>query len=170
MSAATLQIRRAEIEDAPALWRAEVETAEVPGRLISRPHELALASFEARIRELHDSGGYFVACDDQGVCGHAVLERMPLEAMAHVRSLTIVVHPGHTGRGIGSALLEHVQRWAATTQGVHKLELRVRACNTRALQLYRRVGFVEEGRFRERVRLPDGTLVDDIAMAWFPNQ
>lgn len=26
----------------------------------------------------------------------------------------------------------------------------------------------EEGRLRDRIRLPDGTFVNDIAMAWFP--
>jgi len=49
-----------------------------------------------------------------------------------------------------------------------KVELLVRATNERAIRLYRALGFVEEGRFRDRVRLPDGTLVDDIAMAWRP--
>jgi hypothetical protein len=28
----------------------------------------------------------------------------------------------------------------------------------------------DEGRLRRRVRLPDGTFVDDIAMAWFPER
>jgi RimJ/RimL family protein N-acetyltransferase len=69
-----------------------------------------------------------VAVEEEDIAGH-FLEPMSLEALQHVYRLTIVVHPGRTGR------------------------------------LYQRLGFVEEGRFRDRIRLPDGTFVDDIAMA-----
>lgn len=47
-------------------------------------------------------------------------------------------------------------------------ELRVRSTNARAIGLYKKLGFVEEGRFRRRLRLEDGTFVDDVAMAYFP--
>ena len=48
--------------------------------------------------------------------------------------------------------------------------VRARATNERAIRLYLKLGFIEEGRFRKRVRLRDGELVDDIAMAWFPDR
>lgn len=51
-----------------------------------------------------------------------------------------------------------------------KIELLVRATNARAIHLYSKLGFIEEGRFRNRVRLPDDEFVDDIAMAWFPRR
>jgi ribosomal protein S18 acetylase RimI-like enzyme len=164
-----LRIRPVTIDDAVAIWRAEVETAQVPGRLLSRPEELELQSFEAKIRALSESGGYVVALNDGEICGHAVLEPLHLASRRHVFSLTIVVHPGRTGQGIGSALLTHLQAWARSTPEVRKVELLVRATNVGARRLYERFGFVEEGRFRERVRLPTGDFVDDIAMAWFPD-
>ena len=95
---------------------------------------------------------------------------MSLASRCHVFSLTIVVHPGHTRRGIGTALLIHLQGWASSRREVRKVELLVRSTNAGARRLYERFGFVEEGRFRERVRLPDGEFIDDIAMAWFPTQ
>jgi RimJ/RimL family protein N-acetyltransferase len=58
--------------------------------------------------------------------------------------------------------------WAKRNSSVEKIELLVRATNERAIRLYSRLGFVEEGRMRNRVRLPDGSFVDDVAMAWFP--
>jgi hypothetical protein len=36
--------------------------------------------------------------------------------------------------------------------------------------LYLKLEFIQEGRFRNRVRLRDGEFVDDIAMAWFPRR
>ena len=58
--------------------------------------------------------------------------------------------------------------WARLAPQVQKVELDVRSTNMRARRLYEKFGFVEEGRFRNRIRLPDGQLIDDIAMAWFP--
>jgi RimJ/RimL family protein N-acetyltransferase len=60
--------------------------------------------------------------------------------------------------------------WANQTPHVKKIELLVRATNQRAIRLYSKLGFLEEGRFRDRVRLPDGSFVDDLAMAWFPQR
>ena len=163
-----VKIRPGTIEDAALLWQAEVETARTAGRLVSRPHELLLEAFQMTLRELGPRGCYVVAVEEEEIAGHAFLEPMSLEALQHVYRLTIVVHPGRTGRGIGTALLTHLQGWAASAAGLRKVELLVRDSNPGAVRLYQRLGFVEEGRFRDRIRLPDGTFVDDIAMAWFP--
>jgi putative acetyltransferase len=53
---------------------------------------------------------------------------------------------------------------------LRKIELLVRATNGRAISLYKRFGFAEEGRFRDRVSTSDGQFVDDIAMAWFSDR
>jgi len=163
-----MRIRPATLEDAPVLWKSEVETATVPGRLVSRPHELQLAAFESKIKELEEGGCYVVAEDGDVVCGHAFVDPMSMEAIRHVYRLTVVVHPGHTGQGVGGALLAHLQGWATSRPEVHKIELMVRSTNTGAIRLYERLGFVEEGRLRDRIRLPSGEYIDDVSMAWFP--
>jgi putative acetyltransferase len=162
-------IRTAMPSDAQTLWRAESETATTPGLLAARPGEIAVGAFEAKIEALAARGRYIVAELDDVPVGHAFLEPLgALAAISHVFQLTIVVHPGHIGRGIGTTLLEDLLAWAQRDSRVKKVELRVRATNQRAIALYRRFGFFEEGRFRNRVALPDGTFVDDLAMAWFP--
>ncbi|HEY2406096.1 MAG TPA: GNAT family N-acetyltransferase [Polyangiaceae bacterium] len=160
-------IRAATATDATTLWQAEVKTAEIPGQLVSRPDELSLAAFENKIRELETTGRYLVAVSQEQPVGHAFLEPMTLAAVRHVCRLTVVVHPGQTGRGIGTALVRELQHWANSQPAVHKIELLVRSTNTRARRLYERLGFGEEGIFRDRVRLSDGRFVDDVAMAWF---
>ena len=140
-----LFIRVARIEDAAILAVAERATAEMPGLLVSRPSELSLESFEKKIVELSKLGRYVVAEQDKKIVGHALLDPMSLEALSHVFRLTIVVHVG-------------------------KIELLVRATNERAIRLYLKLEFIQEGRFRNRVRLRDGEFVDDIAMAWFPRR
>jgi len=164
-----LTIRTAAKTDAATLWDAERRTAMTPGLLVSRPAELRAELFEEKIESLATRGRYVVAEIHGDIVGHAFLEPLVnLAAISHVFTLTIVVHPGRLGQGIGSALLGHLLDWAAQDPRVTKVELRVRSTNARAIALYKKRGFVEEERFRRRLRLEDGTFVDDIAMAYFP--
>jgi putative acetyltransferase len=165
-----VRIRIATAQDAPILCEAEKETARTPGKLVSHPHELKVEAFAARIAEVRDRGRYIVAEQDGRIVGHAVLEPMPLERLAHVVRLTIVVHPGFGGKGIGQALMKDLVEWAASSPAVEKIELLVRATNEAAIRLYRKFGFVEEGRLVKRLKLEDGSYLDDITMGCFPKR
>ncbi|WP_197342413.1 GNAT family N-acetyltransferase [Ralstonia solanacearum] len=160
-------IRRARKGDAAALCAAEKATARTPGLLVSQPHELQVEEFERKLERLEQEGIYLVAERDGVLIGHALLEPMTLIARAHVFSLTIVVHPGHLERGVGTTLMARLMEWAQSQPHVEKIELRVRATNSRAIALYKRFGFVEEGRFERHIRLPDGSYIADLSMAWF---
>ena len=67
------------------------------------------------------------------------------------------------GRGVGSALLEAAIEWARN-EGLHKLSLGVFAHNARAIALYRKFGFVEEGRRVKHYRRASGELWDALEM------
>jgi len=160
-------IRVAQERDANSIASAEWTTAATAGLLVQRPGEIPVTAFAAKIAELGALGSYLVAEEESRIVGHAFLEPMRMTGNSHVFTLNIVVHPGHTERGVGTALLTHLLAWARERRGLRKVELLVRATNARAISLYRRHGFVEEGRFRDRVATPVGEFIDDIAMAWF---
>lgn len=164
-----MQIRIATPADAEAIAAAEAETARIPGRLVGWPGEVPVEAYRAKIAMLAGNGRYIVADETGGICGHAFLDPMPMRANAHVFQLTIVVHPGHTGNGIGTAMLGDLLGWAENDPRVGKVELNVRAGNLRAQKLYRRFGFVQEARLHGRVRRTDGVFEDDLGMAWFPH-
>jgi ribosomal protein S18 acetylase RimI-like enzyme len=67
------------------------------------------------------------------------------------------------GRGVGSALLAAAIEWARE-QDLHKLSLGVFAHNDAAIALYRKFGFVEEGRRVKHYRRAGGELWDAIDM------
>jgi RimJ/RimL family protein N-acetyltransferase len=67
------------------------------------------------------------------------------------------------GRGVGSALMAAAIEWARE-RGLHKLSLGVFAHNAAALALYRKFGFVEEGRRVKHYRRQSGELWDSIEM------
>lgn len=163
-----MQIRPATPDHAEAITAAEAATQRTPGLLVGHPGEIPLEAYRAKIIKLATDGCYIVAEENGNPVGHAFLDPMPMRANAHVFMLTIVVHPGRVERGIGRAMLEHLLDWAQRDARVGKVELNVRAGNLRARRLYHRCGFVEEARFRRRVRRIDGVYEDDIGMAWFP--
>jgi ribosomal protein S18 acetylase RimI-like enzyme len=67
------------------------------------------------------------------------------------------------GRGVGSALLAAaIDR--ARERGLHKLSLSVFPHNTAAIALYRKFGFVEEGRRVKQYRRSSGELWDAVDM------
>jgi ribosomal protein S18 acetylase RimI-like enzyme len=73
------------------------------------------------------------------------------------------VVPDYRGRGIGARLMDQALKQAFAT-GFVRVELSVRADNTRAIRLYEKVGFVREGVLRDAVFV-DGEFHDAIAMA-----
>jgi RimJ/RimL family protein N-acetyltransferase len=162
-----IAIRVARPEDADLLVAAEREAAAEPGLLTSRPHELRREAFERKIVELgeHPRGRYIVATNGELIVGHALLEPRRLQATAHIVMLAVVVHAKWRGRGVGTRMMEDLTAWARRTDGIDKIELRVRAGNEAAIDLYRRFGFVEEGRLKGRIKIAPGSYIDDVAMA-----
>jgi ribosomal protein S18 acetylase RimI-like enzyme len=66
-------------------------------------------------------------------------------------------------RGVGSALLAAALE-KARSEGLHKLSLEVFPHNDAALALYRKFGFVQEGRRQKHYRRASGELWDSIVM------
>jgi RimJ/RimL family protein N-acetyltransferase len=165
-----VRIRIAEERDAEAVSRGESATAATPGLLVGRPGEIPPAAYAEKIAALAPLGSYWVAEEGGAVVGHAFLEPMKMIGNAHVFQLNVVVHPGFTGLGIGTALMQEMLGWARGNSRLEKIELLVRAENARAVALYRKFGFVEEGRLRRRVQTVGGRFLDDLVMAWTPER
>jgi RimJ/RimL family protein N-acetyltransferase len=68
------------------------------------------------------------------------------------------------GRGVGSALMQAGIDWARERGGIHKLSLSVFAHNAAGIALYKKFGFVEEGRRVKHYRRQSGELYDSIEM------
>lgn len=101
---------------------------------------------------LRDSDAALVAeSGDAGLLGFAVYQRVLDEASL----LNIAVEPAQQGRGLGAALLQHLLDRLAQ-QGVSRLLLEVRSGNLPAIRLYRRLGFVDDGRRRDYYPVPGG--------------
>ena len=104
---------------------------------------------------------------DDTVIGLLALEGAPLMRLYDVARLTMAVTPAHRGEKVGRELMQYAMACADASGLIRKIELLTRANNERAIRLYKSLGFVEEGRLRARLRIEDGSYLDDVCMARF---
>ncbi|MFV0412078.1 MAG: GNAT family N-acetyltransferase [Oscillospiraceae bacterium] len=83
--------------------------------------------------------------------------------IAHTSSLAIVVAKSFWGQGVGSAVIARLFAFARTA-GITLVHLGVRADNSAARALYRKMGFEETGVYKNYFQL-NGKYCDEILMA-----
>lgn len=158
---AAVTIRAARVEDAPALNA----VANQPGfrrqtlRLPFRP----VAETRKWLEGQGETDTILVAEVAGQVVGMADLARRK-GRMAHSGGIGMGLHDDWCGRGIGSALMRELLDIADSWLGLQRVDLTVYADNAPAIALYRKFGFVEEGRHRA-FALRDGVFVDALTMA-----
>jgi diaminopimelate decarboxylase len=147
-----------------AFWTAIVEE----GRHVRTEHVTnGVRSYRRRFRRpWTDREAQIVAVDGQDrVVGHLYIQREAHPVTRHVATLGIAVAADVRGRGIGTALMAEAVRWARSV-GVEKVVLSVYPGNAAAIALYRRFGFIEEGRLARHSRKSYGDEDEILMAAW----
>lgn len=124
----------------------------------------SLETWRKRLSELEPEARILVGVADGTVVGHLGLHPAYRPRRAHAASLGMAVHDAWTGRGVGSALLQHAILLADEWLNLLRLELTVFADNEPAIRLYQKHGFVIEGTHRA-FALRAGAFADAHAMA-----
>jgi RimJ/RimL family protein N-acetyltransferase len=114
-------------------------------------------------RSWHEDAAHLLALEDDRVVGSISIRRDDHPVTHHVATLDMLVVSTHRRRGVGSALLDEALRWARS-HGVERIELSVYPNNDAAIALYRRFGFVQEGRLVRHSKKSYG-YEDEILMA-----
>ena len=98
------------------------------------------------------------------VGGGQIVGMLHVEVSRHgFGEIGMLVDRDWRGCGVGRALVQAAISWARG-RGLHKLCLEVFAHNTAAIALYRKSGFVEEGRRTKQYRRANGELWDSVVM------
>ena len=144
-----LTVAEAGPADAASLLNHARQVARESDFLNAGPGErvLTLQAQVAFLRRLRTNHTGFVLKGTIGGRLVAVLSVVrPSQPRLHHRAeLGLTVRAAHWGQGIGRRMGEAAIALAAQ-HGLRKLNLRVRADNRRAIELYRALGFVQEGR------------------------
>ena len=146
-------LRRASPDDIPAILALQ----NAPG--ISEGFNPASAESYAKMIA-HREREVFV-WDTGAVCGLAMLA---LETRRHFFAELRKFGTYPTGQGHGAAFAQAILAEMFNKFGLFRVETQVYSRNTRALEFYARLGFVEEGCLRQAVRSHDGQRVDLVQM------
>jgi ribosomal protein S18 acetylase RimI-like enzyme len=153
----TMLIRSANAEDWPAIWP-------IVSAVISAgdSYTLAPGTPEAEVRAYWMGPGIatYLAEQDGDVVGTYAMRANQPGLGDHVANAGYMVHPDHGGRGIGAALCEHSLA-EARAAGFQAMQFNaVVSTNTRAIALWRRMGFEIVGTIPKAFRHSGQGFVD----------
>jgi ribosomal protein S18 acetylase RimI-like enzyme len=150
------EVRDGRVEEARALVELFVAVAEERDGIATEPP----VDLDAKTSQFAASIDHTIVA----VAGSGVVGLLHLEPTRHgFADLGMLVAREWRGRGVGSALVAAaIER--ARADGLHKLSLEVFPHNEAGIALYRKFGFVEEGRRVKQYRRASGELWDSVVM------
>ncbi|ABY42254.1 GNAT family N-acetyltransferase [Bacillus mycoides] len=166
-------IRLAKEVDAESIMdiRKEIILSETTTKFfISSPNKLPndIDSEREKIQTSSEKGNLYIVYEvDSKVVGFLVFKRYELERLRHAGTMGMGIREAYCNQGIGTKLIEFLISWAKGQKGLEKICLGVVSINDRAIKVYKRTGFVEEGRQRKQIKYEDGSYGDDVLMGFY---
>jgi len=161
-----VQVRPARPGDAPSylvMWRDVVAEKRFVRTDVVRG---TVRDYRKQFREaISNDRARLMAVSEDGVVGALLIERMSHPVNDHVATLGMAVHRAWRNKGVGTALMTAALEWARSA-GIEKVTLEVYPTNRAAVSLYRKFGFVEEGRLERQSRKSYG-YEDELIMSRF---
>ncbi|GGQ04529.1 GNAT family N-acetyltransferase [Streptosporangium pseudovulgare] len=153
-------------EHVEGLWELvnDPETGRLTGSHAKPDHEAIKRWYASRGE--HDNRLDLAICandQDGAYVGEIVLNDLDTDNLSCNLRIALI-GPRVFGRGYGGEAIRLVLRHAFTTTPLHRIHLEAFAFNERALHVYRKAGFVQEGVHRDVLRW-DGKWHDSITMA-----
>jgi RimJ/RimL family protein N-acetyltransferase len=142
-----LCVRRNTAADAPAII-AGINAVCAEGGYFYTPHYIPTPAWEAALHDPQAVFDHLLLAAEIGKTLVGVARLFPLSedlGNGHVGELSIFISPPFRGKKIGTALMRELLRLAATLEYT-RVVLTTLSNNQRALRLYRKFGFVKEGR------------------------
>jgi len=156
-----IEIRRARPSDAEAFSAILGQEGVVPGTL-QAPYP-SIDKWRDRLAP-SDSDFVLVAEMEGKMIGHGGVHLAAGRRRSHAATIGMTVDQDWHGKGVGTALLAAMIDLAEKWLQVQRIELTVFADNERAVGLYRKFGFENEGVMRSYA-MRNGMLVDALLMA-----
>ncbi|MED3908272.1 GNAT family N-acetyltransferase [Peribacillus simplex] len=161
-------IRTGELEDAEAVLDVQNSVISEGEYFIALSEEFNKTPEQQRdwIRRLleNERETIFVAEINGEVIGWIGFQSENRKRMSHKGSFGMMIRKNYRGKGIGKELIKALLEWAEANPFIEKVSLGVFSTNQRAISLYKKMGFVEEGRKIKEFKMSEREYVDDIIM------
>lgn len=108
-----------------------------------------------------------VAETSKGIVGWIVFLAPNRIRLSHTGSIGMMIEKKYRNSGIGKLLMKGILDWAELNPLIEKVSLGVFSTNERAIALYEKMGFTEEGRKVKEFKMENGSYIDDVLMCKF---
>lgn len=167
-----LNVRRANTTDKESIFALYKKVAALPEGIARNISEITEEYIDHFMQQAAANGVEFVIenrDDKNKIIAEIHSYKWGIEKFNHVFSeLTIVVSPDIHGQGLGKLIFTHLLSYIENERpDILRVELAAQESNEKAIHFYKKLGFVQEGRFENRIKTGSTTYEADIPMAWF---
>jgi ribosomal protein S18 acetylase RimI-like enzyme len=163
-----ISLRTGNTNDAEAVLKLEKEVLSENEYMISVIEEFEETTEQLRNwiqKILENEREQLIIAEIKGeVVGLIVFRSKSSKRLSHTGTFTAMVKKEYRNQGIGKLLIQELLSWAEQNPLIEKVSLGVLSTNQRAIELYKGMGFVEEGRKINEVKFSKDLYVDDILM------
>ncbi|MCQ1954059.1 GNAT family N-acetyltransferase [Arthrobacter sp. zg-Y238] len=144
------ELREPDLAHLAEWWNDPSQAILQQDRVTVRPQETAAAMFRTWSKNESPSGfGYSIVNPAEKLIGH--ISVWGISVPERIATMAIIISPEFQDQGLGRESLQLGLRIVFDEMGAHKAELQTWSYNSRAIHLYRSLGFREEGRRRAAV-------------------
>lgn len=155
-----LVIRNAETRDAEMIIQLVKQVMDESPFFPRTPDEFNF-TIEQEEEYIKNAAFFLVAEVNGKIIGSATLDRSKFVRLNHTVLFGITILNTFSNKGLGSALMKRVIEWAELNK-IEKIDLEVLGNNAQAISLYKKFGFIEEGRKVKAIKTNKG--YDDLIL------
>ena len=164
-----LEIKKAELKHKSELLQLYRKIGEISDGIIRNEDEINEEYITNFLLKSINNGLILLGTINGKIVGEIHAYTPNICAFQHILTdLTIVVGPNNQGKGIGRKLFESFLR-NVTSELVHikRIELYTREHNERNVKFYESLGFINEGRQKDKIFVSKSEFETPLHMAWF---
>jgi L-amino acid N-acyltransferase YncA len=163
-------IRKATINDVWRIYNLYKTVAIVNlGSLTQQEDEISLEYVSDTVRKGLARGLILVIENDGQIVSYLKAFTSEFRTLAHVlTNATMMIHPEWQGRDYGSKLINaYLQEISVNMSHILRFELLPHQSNQKAIQFYKRHGFMQESLAEKKIRTPKENFEAEVTLVWF---
>ena len=167
-----LEIIKGEYRHAPELLQLYKKVAGASDGIIRKTNEIDRGYITELLTSSIENGLILIAMIGGEILGEIHAYTPKIHAFQHLLTdLTILVDPDSQGKGIGRKLFgSFLDKVKYDMPSIKRIELYTREHNERNVRFYTSLGFINEGRQKDKIFVTESQFETPLHMAWFnPN-